>query len=191
MWGELVQHTVTGAVVVFCGYGLAWIGIRLFGRGDGIITQAADRATETMERNSKTLSELKDLNEKQQTLCTLHAGSMKSLEDFSDQMIQLHTDPNSTFATVGIREQLKEIDETAKDVKEHVDVAAQYQQEISQSGLDEFRVIPALDAMMAACDTCGRVASHCNTSEKVAEEITKLKSSIVEIKAELRREKEK
>jgi len=106
-----------------------------------------------------TLIELKDLGVNQQTLCTRHSNAMDIIAQWGDKV-------------EGAANHSKEMHDTWAHVN-----------------TDEFRVIPALDAMMSACDTCERVSSHCEHGEEVAKEIRQLKGEIVNIKARVRNEK--
>ena len=66
-WAMTLEHSVTLGVILFGGYGLAWIAVRLFGK-EGIIAQMND-----------TMREIKDLIANQQVICTKHAGAMNHI----------------------------------------------------------------------------------------------------------------
>lgn len=198
VWPEILNHSVAIGVALFCGYGLIWITKRLFGT-EGIITKGSERNAETMEKFSETLIELTNLNRSQQDLCSAHAGSMKVMERFSEKMIELHTDPESTFSTVGLREKLDSMGiavDTASDdrkkIIEQVDEHTGYHEHMHETwgkvNPAEFRVPPMLDALMHTVDMLEKMEARHGHADECREDFVLLRSQIQEIKREMTRE---
>ena len=179
-WAEVLNHSVAIGVVLFFGMGLIWLTKRLFG-SDGIITRSAERSAATMEKYGDSLVALTDLNRSQQTLCSAHAGSMKVLEQFSERMIELHTDPESTFSTVGLREKLEGIDANAKKAVANSMVMAETW---AKRNHREYRTPPVLDAMIHIIETAEELAPRCNCDCQT--ELRSLRQKIEGVKAKMK-----
>lgn len=180
-WPEILNHSVAIGVVIFFGLGLTWTFKRLFGI-DGVITKSSDRNAVMMEKYGETLVELKDLNVSQQQLCSAHAGSMKTLENFSGEMIRLHNDPNSTFATVGIKEELSGLKNGVGETIEHSKVMAN---QWGDKNHKEYRTPPLLDALSHTVDMLEKMEVRRGHADECREEFVLLRSQIADVKKEM------
>ena len=98
-WADVLNHSVAIGVVLFFGVGLRWVALRLFGV-DGIITRSMATSSESLEKNTRLLGTMAEANAAQMQLCSRHAAAMVSLDKTSLELVLLHKDPNSPFATV-------------------------------------------------------------------------------------------
>ena len=177
----------------FVGSTLLWIAKQTVG-ADGYLRKSSERNSETMEKFGETLVELTNLNRSQQELCSAHAGSMKLLERFSETMIELHTDPQSTFSTVGLREKMDSLDaavviaaDDRKKIIEQVNEHTGYHENMHNTWGEvnpmEFRVPPVLDAMMHTIETAEGLASKCGCD--CTTELRDLRKKIEDVKSKM------
>lgn len=164
-WASTLEHSVTIGVLLFGGYGLAWVAVKLFGKGG------------YTERMNDTLSDIKDLVGNQQVLCTKHAGAVERMCVVEETLARTVGE-----AVVAATSDRKEISDNVDRILDHTTKTDMW----GRQNVDEYRVIPALDAMLAAVDTAERVAGHCNHADEVVKEIRDLKHEVVEIKARIR-----
>lgn len=164
-WALTLEHSVTIGVIMFCGYGLAWIAVRLFGKG-GLIAGMND-----------TMVQIKDLIGNQQVVCAKHVGTMDHICAVEETMLRQMGE--AVVVAVAEREQIKD------NVTEILDHAKSLKLWGSQN-VKEFKITPAFDAIIALVTTAERIAEHLQHGEPVIKDIRLLKAEITAIKESIR-----
>ena len=165
IWPEILQHSALVGVVLFFGYGLAYITKRLFGE-DGIITNQTTiasaslvKTTETLVAQTITLDKLEANATAQQGLCVRHAAALE---------------------TVGV-----ELDGVEGKLDKTVDATTTMAEQWGGRNHHEYKTGPILDAMLHAIDTAESLAMKCNC--ECGDEMRSLRGKIAEVKEHMQR----
>ena len=163
-WAMTLEHSVTVGVILFGGYGLSWIAVRLFGR-EGIIAQMND-----------TMREIKDLVGNQQVVCTQHAGAMNHMcaaeeamsKQIGEAIVIAASDRDDIRNEVGV-------------ILDHTTKMDMWQRQ----NPNEFKAIHAFDAILALVNTAERISERLEHGEAVLTDIRQVRAEITEIRARI------
>ena len=166
-WVMTLEHSVTIGVILFCGYGLSWIAIRLFGK---------EGYTEKM---NETLGSIKDLIANQQIICTRHAGAMNEV-----CAVQQAASKQIDEAIVIAAGDRKEINSTVSTILDHTTKMDMWQRQ----NVNEFRAVHAFDAILSLVNSAERIAEHLEHGDTIMNHIRQAKVEIIEIKSRMQRD---
>jgi hypothetical protein len=96
----LDRYGIPGVILAGVAIGCFYVLRRLFAKGDGILTAIGNRHIEYLDEQEKIGQSLARSNERLTTTAELAHKSMSQQQETIDKLVEIHGDPDSTFATV-------------------------------------------------------------------------------------------
>lgn len=172
-WPVVLNQSVAIGVVMFFGWIIIYVTRRTIGE-KGIWTISNQISTESLAKNTETLIQLSECARNQQTACGKVEPALAELTSATAQLIQMHSDPESVFATVETNKKLSA-------VGEYTDHMYDKWGEIDPS---QWRTEPVLDGLIHLVDTAEKIAAK--TKCECGGELQMLRSKIADLRLKLK-----